>query len=99
MVLISVPLAVVGLLGLITLTTGAVLLAPYIRDTVTGEIKEVELEKQDTIQKILDDPNMTDEQKFALIAKIIGEEDWMHDIMIILVIAIIAYAIISVSKK
>lgn len=99
MVVPLIPVAVIGLLALITLTTGAVLLAPYLRDVVTGESTPVEMEKQNTIQDILDNPDLTEEEKVELILAIIGKQDWMHDITMIVFLVAIAYVLTSYLKK
>lgn len=101
MVVPLIPVAVIGLLALITLTTGAILLAPYLRDIVTGESTPVELAESDVINNILDDPDLTEEAKIKLILELIKSEemDWTKDaVKIVFVLAVVYFAMMYFKK-
>lgn len=91
---IHLPIAVVGLLALITLTTGAYLISVSVRDIVTGESTPVELAESERIQQIMDDPTLTYEQKLKLIEAIVAKDeltDIMHKVLLIAVVIGVAY--------
>lgn len=92
---------VLAALALIALITGAVMLAPFIRDIVTGESTPVELAENDTIQQILDNPDLSDEEKVKLIMALIEAEegDWTKDVVNIVAIVAAAYIIIQYVQR
>ena len=92
---------VLAALALIALITGAVMLAPFIRDIVTRESTPVELAKNDTINNILNNSGLTEEEKMKLILAFLKseEDDWTKDIVKIIFIIAVVYIIMMYFKR
>lgn len=88
--MVVIPAAVWALLKIIAWVTGAIFVSAAIRDSVTGVVKAVELKKYETIEDIMNDPNLTYEQKLKLI-KELEDDDFMHKIFLIVLIIGIAF--------
>jgi len=97
----TVVIASLALIGLIVAVSGAVMLAPFVRDIIIGESTPVELAENDVINNILDDPSIPDDEKIKLIMALIKseEKDWTHDLMIIVFVLVAAYVAVAVIKK
>lgn len=61
------------LILIIAAIIGGVLVSAYTRDAVTkGYESEISLSRDETIDEIMDDPSMTDEQRVQLLMKYMG---------------------------
>jgi hypothetical protein len=75
MVLPAIPVAVWGLLRLIAWLSSITLVSGYVRDIVTkipGE--DIPLSRDQTIDEILDDGSLTDEQKTRILTEYLNAE-------------------------
>jgi len=97
----AIVLASLALIGLIVAVSGAVMLAPFMRDIVTGESTAVELAETDVINNILADPDLTNDEKIKLILEFIKseEDDWTKDaVKIVFIIAVLYIAMLYFKK-
>lgn len=61
------------LILIIAAIIGGVLTSAYVRDAVTkGYESEISLSRDETIDEIMDDPSMTDDQRVQLLMKYMG---------------------------
>ena len=99
-----IPIAVWGLLRLIAWISGIVFVGSYIRDIVTGLIDEDIQESQDeTIEQILNNPDISDEDKIRLILEYLdlqkGDDDWISKLIPIAGILGLAYVAAETLKS
>lgn len=94
--------AAVALAKIIAQIGGLVYVSLVVRDVVAGESTPVELSRDETIEKIMDDPTLTPEQKAALIESYIGEDSEfvavVNKLMIVAVVIAVAYVAVTYTK-
>jgi len=105
MVLPILGVAALATLSIIALVTGAVLIAAYWRDVVSKEVEETLGEdelRNDAVDDILNNPDLTPEQKTELLLKLLGLDedgtDWGKIILpatLIIGLAIIGSSYVS----
>lgn len=84
----TIPVVVWGLIRLIALISGIVFVSSYVRDITTGVIDEDIQESQDeTIGEILDNPNISDDDKTKLILEYLNLEKGGFDLSKLIPIA------------
>lgn len=101
MVLPAIPLAAMAILRLIAWLSSAILITSYVRDIVTKEPGETaEVSRDQTVEAILDDPNLTPEQKESTILKYlnISEPGDMEELKKYIPMAIIGFVLFGILR-
>ena len=99
-----IPVAVWGLIRLITWISGIVFVSSYIRDIVTGLIDEdIQESQDDTIEEILNNPTIPDDDKIRLILEYLklqeGDDNWISKLIPIAGILGLAYVAAEAIKS
>jgi len=101
MVLPAIPIAAMGILRLIAWLSSAVLVSSYVRDIVTKEPGEAaEVSRDDTIEAILDNPDLTNDQKERAVLEYlkISEPSGFEDIKKYLPLAAIGFVFLEIVR-
>lgn len=88
--------AVSAILRWIGVLAGIYMVGSYSRDIVTGESTPVEISRDETIERILDDPGLTPEQRAALIESYI-EKVGVSELDMVVNKLVIVVAIVTVA--
>lgn len=100
MVLPAIPIAAMAIIRLIAWLSSAVLISSYVRDIITKEPgQEVEISQDDTIETILNNSDLTPEQKEKTVLEYLNlntSDSGIEDLKKYIPMAIVGYVFVKI---